>query len=352
MAFLIELDGSVGEGGGQILRTALTLSLLTQRPFHIKNIRANRPNPGLATQHVMAIKAALAISESTARRAEIQSQDVYFDPGKVKAGSYVFSVSTAGAMPLVLQTLALPLCLQPEPSFLEFTGGTHVPWAPSTEYLREVWIPIMQKLGIEISLEMKKAGYYPKGGGSFTVRIAGGAHIKPLNFLERGTLKNLEAIVILSDLTKSIADREWKELSSSLANLSLGVKIKQTLRTYPSLGPGNMLLLIAKFENSIAGFDSLGEKGKPSEAVAKDVAAQFCQFMETSSAIDMHLADQILLPLCINPEPCRYSVSQIDEHLPTNATIIREFLPVNIQIQGKTGYFGTVEISKPTESPT
>lgn len=345
MEFLVELDGSVGEGGGQILRTALTLSLLTQRPFHIQKIRANRPNPGLAHQHLMAVKAALAISESTARRAELQSQDLYFQPGPVKAGSYVISVPTAGAMTLVLQTIFLPLCLQPQPSHLEFQGGTHVPWAPAFEYLSEVWVPTLKRLGIEMTLYMDKAGYYPKGGGRFIADIRGEAKLSSLDLEQRQALQSLETIAVLTDIPETVATREWKALAQAIAPLHRHIPLKKTLHTYSSPGPGNALFLIARFENSVAGFDALGEKRKPSEDVANEVARQFQEFMTTTSAIDVHLADQILLPLAIAPASSRYSVAKIEDHLTTNAQIIQEFLPVKIEIQGNKDGPGFVEIS-------
>ncbi len=342
----IEIDGSYGEGGGQILRTSLTMSLLTGKPFKMTKIRAMRNNPGLAPQHLAAIQSAITISGSHAEGAELKSQELYFEPKPVRAGKYVFTVNTAGAMPLVLHTIFLPLALAKENSQLEFFGGTHVLWAPCFEYLSYVWQKMLKKIGFSLELTLEKAGYYPKGGGHFSAKIDGNlSEIKPLQILERGPIQAFESIGVLSHLPQHIVDREWKALEKGIAELEITRPLGKTVKNYESLYPGNALFLWVEFIHSVAGFNSIGEKGKPVETVAEEITKPFCEFWRADAPIDEHLADQLLLPLAFAKGESRFRTIGISEHLLTNASIIQKFLDVKIEIQGILGRSGTVIIS-------
>ena len=345
MTNTVKIDGSWGEGGGQILRTSLTMGILTQKDFHITKIRANRSKPGLSHQHLAAINAATQISQSKVEGAELRSEELIFFPGKAEAGKYFFQVNTAGAMTLVLHTVFLPLAFLEEGSEIELKGGTHVPWAPCYEYIQHVWGAVFKTLGIEMEIELKQAGFYPKGGGIFTVRFPSISKINPLDLLERPKLKKLQVLSILSNLPKHIAERELKTFQRQIGHLGLGDFLETEICEYPAFDPGNLLFLNAQFENGFcAGFTSLGKRGKTAEQVAKSLAKDFQKYHKKKQPVEEHLADQLLLPLIFSKETSQFCVSKITNHLLTNAHIIQLFCDAKIEIEGKEGESGKVTI--------
>jgi RNA 3'-terminal phosphate cyclase (ATP) len=341
---MISIDGSFGEGGGQILRSSLTMSLLTQTPFSITNLRAGRVNPGLRPQHLCAIEAAVKISGSQANGAVVNSKTLEFIPGVPQSGNYVFEVSTAGAMSLVLQTVAMPLALLKQPSQLEFRGGTHVAWAPIYEYIRDVWLCLMKTLGFKASLQLKEAGYYPSGRGSFTMTIEPIEKLKGLNVVERPQIKKLHAISVISNLPVHVAEREISILERLVKGLELNCPFTSEVTEYNAIQPGNVLFLQADFGNIFSGFSSLGQKGKPAEKVAREVFHDLKDFLKTEGCVDSYLSDQILLPLSFASQPSSYRVSTITQHLLTNAQILPLFRKVPIEVVGKEGESGIVKI--------
>ncbi len=312
---IIEIDGSYGEGGGQIIRTSLTLSAITQKPVRVRNIRANRPNPGLQPQHLMACKSVRNVCRGTLGGAELGSREFVFEPGPIVGGRYDFDIGTAGSVTLVAQTLMPILLGASKESELRIIGGTHVMKSPGYDYFENVFISAIRMLGADVSCRMTKAGYYPRGGGEIEVGI------KPSKL--RGCLYwpkggDIQAIIRLSGLPTSIAIREKKVFVQSGVNI---VRVRED----ESLSVGNAVTAWQGFRGAYA----LGEKGKRAEIVAQ--GALDALKMEEGD-VDMHLADQLLVYSALAEGPSEYSTSAISEHLRTNAYILSQFVERNVEI--------------------
>ncbi len=342
MAATVEIDGATGEGGGQILRTAIALAITTGRPLRVENIRARRSKPGLMPQHLKAVQAAAAISNARLQGAQIASSSLLFDPGAVRAGEYHFDIGTAGATTLVLQTIALPLSFASATSVVTITGGTHVPWSPSYHYLAWHWGPCLERSGFHIRATLERPGFYPRGGGQITAKINPLSTPSPVSFIERGELKQIRGVSMVAALDESIAVRQQRQAVKRLAKL--GVDIDIEVSRLPSYSPGTALILVAEFERSQCCYGALGARGKPAERVADEAVNALKRFLATKAAIDEHLADQLILPLSVVPGVSELHVPQITPHLVTNADIVRHFLPVEIEISGEMQAPGYVKI--------
>lgn len=338
----ILVDGSLGEGGGQVFRTSLTLSLLFNIPLRIINIRANRPSPGLKNQHLTALQAACQISNAAVKGNSIGSKEVFFSPGGVKPGSYSFEIPTAGSTSLVLQTIFLPLALTSTSSRVVIKGGTHVPWSPVYHYLDWQWLKWMRMIGIESSTQLKGCGYFPKGGGGIVCDISPAQELKPVNIVDRGVLIQISGISGVSNLDLEIAKRKRKRLVSRLGSKYPLNDIRAT--SLPAVGKGTFLVVLVEFKNSAACFSSLGKKGTRAENVADEVVDQVEGFLDGPGCVDPFLPDQLLIPLCLSNATSRILTSKITSHLLTNAEIIRHFLPTRIEIDGKPGKPGLLTI--------
>lgn len=340
---MIEIDGSMGEGGGQVLRTSLTLSILTRQPFRIYNIRLNRSTRGLRPQHVQAVKAAAQICHGEVSGAQEGSLHVEFQPGEIQSGRYRFEIGTAGAVTLVLQTILIPLAHAPAASEVYISGGTHVQWSPVFEYLTLQWLPYLQMIGYESKLDLDRAGFYPQGGGRIRAIVRPSNANRPIELLQRGKLRELTGISAVCNLDPSIAERQKRQAIQRLASLRYAPRIK--LQEYRSQNSkGTVFLLHAQFENGSACFSSLGAVGKPAERVADEAVDDLITFMESSATIDHHLADQLLLPLALLDQPSAFHTNQVSQHLVTNAAVINRFIPVPIQITGEPLAPGLVRI--------
>jgi RNA 3'-phosphate cyclase len=331
---MLHVDGSMGEGGGQVLRTALALSLLTAQPFRIENIRARRRNPGLAAQHLAAVKAAATIGSSRVEGGVKGSTALTFEPGPVRPGRYRFDVGTAGSTSLVLQTVFLPLALGREPSDLVLEGGTHVPWSPCFHYLALQWAPALAGLGAGVDLELETPGFYPKGGGRVRalVRPAERA-LDALHLPVRGELLRLRVISGVSNLDRSIAERQARRAAARVEGLGVPASAEVLRFTGPSAG--TFLVLLAEFVHARFCATALGERGKPAEAVADEAAGELLAFLATDEAMEPHLADQLLLPLALAAGTSEFTVARVTRHLLTNAEVIRIFLPAaQVEVQG------------------
>ena len=337
---MIQIDGSQGEGGGQVLRSALTLSLLTGKDFQITNIRAARSKPGLRHQHLQAVQAAAAVGNAATQGVELGSKTLTFRPSKVRPGNYKFEIGTAGSTSLVLQTIFLPLALANSPSTITITGGTHVKWSPSYHYLDLHWSHFMRQIGFDLNLSLRSAGYYPEGGGEIKGVIHPCTQIKPLNLTERGALKQIRGISAISNLPHHIAVRQREQVLHRMGHRYFLNDIRVV--DLASRFKGTMLLLLAEFEHSQACYFSLGELGKPAERVADEAVDRLEEFLSTQGAIDQYLADQILLPLALAGGLSEFSTSKITLHLVTNVEILQSFLPVEIEIEGDIGNPGNV----------
>ncbi len=341
---MIEINGSHGEGGGQILRTALALSAIEKKPFKIFDIRASRKKPGLAAQHLQCVKAMAQICDAEVSGAAIGSSSLKFYPGEIKSGDYCFEIKTAGSTSLVLQTIFLPLSLANKPSSVTIRGGTHVPFSPCFHYLKEHWLYYLKMIGFDIKIEMPRAGFYPKGGGEINIYIKHTGKVYPLELTARGRLLKIRGISAVSNLVSGIADRQRKQAIRRLSEINIIPEIDVV--DIPAFGRGTMLLLIGEFENSQCCYFSLGAIGKRAEKVADEACDELEHFLETTAVIDEHLADQIILPLSLAKGTSRFITPKITQHLLTNAEIINLFSNTKIDMKGNPGEKGEVTVVK------
>lgn len=347
MSSFLEIDGSFGEGGGQILRTALALSIISGKPFVIDHIRAHRKNPGLRPQHLQAVEAARIISQATVEGATPGSSTLTFSPGSLRSGRYSFKIGTAGATTLVLQTIYLPLARANSASTVQLYGGTHVPWSPCYHYLEYQWAPWLEALGFSLHLQLIKAGFYPQGGGHISATIRALKNLKPLQIEQRGSMKEIVGLSAVANLPLEIAKRQKKQallrLSQELPCDEIQPKI--SIAQLPAFNKGTVLILAAKFTHGSACYFSLGELGKPAEKVADEAVDQLLKFLNTPAAIDEFCADQLLLPLALALGESRFMTPRLTDHLVTNAAIIQKFLDVYISIQGERDQPAWVQLS-------
>lgn len=342
---MIEIDGSYGEGGGQILRTSLSLSCVLRKPFRIDKIRISRPKPGLRPQHLASVKAAAQISGAVVHGASIGSETLQFWPHDLKGGKYFFDIGgpqvSAGCTSLVLQTVFLPLSLAQEPSIVILKGGTHVAWSPTFHYLAEVFIPTVTEMGIRAEARIDSWGWYPMGGGMVTFRIEPLDNLAPLRKVDKIVLDSVETISASSNLPEHIALRQQRRLLARLSAAEIKAR-GQVIAAAPSIGQGTLVFLEAIGKKSRAGFSSLGEKGKRAEEVADEVADLFLSFLATGAAIDEHLADQVVPYMALSGGESRISTSRITSHLVTNVSITERFTDRKFQIEGTLGKPGIV----------
>jgi RNA 3'-terminal phosphate cyclase (ATP) len=336
----IVIDGASGEGGGQIVRTSLSLAMITGRALKLVNIRGNRKKPGLRPQHLTAVQASASVCGARVLGAELGARELFFEPGTVRPGKYSFSIGTAGAATLVLQTALPPLSNVEGESSVSVSGGTHVPWSPPYHYFREVFLPTIDRLGYRIQTSLTSWGWYPKGGGEIqaVIRKVGPAEPSPLN--QPFKLKSVAGISATSRLPKHVRVRQKQRLEARLQGVGIEAEIK--LLDVPALNPGSFVFLRALGRDSLAGFSSLGALGKPAERVADGAADDLLQFLDSGAALDSHLADQIIVYLSLLPGKHTLTTSNITQHLLTNGWVIEKFLPVRFEILGGPGGPGTV----------
>ncbi len=332
----IHIDGSQGEGGGQILRTSLALAALLRKPVKIDNIRANRSQPGLKTQHLAGVLALARITEAELEGAKKHSTNLVFVPRTLKGGMYRFEISTAGAASMLLGAVLPALLFAPQPSEVTITGGTHVPFSPPFHYLDKVFLPALSKLGGEVGLELVRWGFYPKGGGEIR------AHVHPCNSLQgvkmknRGVLKGLQLLACSSaNLPEHIAQREIGHVEMSLDKYK--DKLRSKALACQAFSPGNFVFLEADYEHATAGFSALGKRGKPAEEVADETCRAFKGFEKNATTVDSHLADQIILYMALAHGDSFFITDKVTSHLMTNIQIIQRFLPASIDVNNISG---------------
>jgi RNA 3'-phosphate cyclase len=341
---MVQIDGSYGEGGGQILRTALGLSALLNQPLTIHQIRGKRKNPGLARQHLTAVEALGKIAGARIEGGTLASQTLRFIPNEILPGDYQFRIGTAGSITLLLQTLLLPLSQPQRNSKLILEGGTHVPWSPPYHYLQEILFPALGVMGVSVKGHLERWGWYPRGGGILSVVIQPGLGLKPLSLLNRGYLKRIRGLSAASNLPRHIVERQRDE---ALRRIEKGTKVEgdiSLLPDAPAMGQGSFLFLVAEFENVTAGFSGLGQRGKPAEEVAKETFLSLQNFMESEGCIDPYLADQLVPFMALAKGTSSFTTSQTTEHLLTNLWVLQQFLDVKISRQGERGGWGKIEL--------
>ncbi|WP_288130170.1 RNA 3'-terminal phosphate cyclase [Accumulibacter sp.] len=334
----IELDGSHGEGGGQILRTALTLSMITGIPFRIERIRAKRSKPGLLRQHLTAVNAAAQICGAQVQGAAPGSLALSFVPGKIRGDDYRFAIGTAGSCTLVLQTLLPALWFAAAPSTLRISGGTHNPAAPPLDFLSRSWLPLLLRMGVEMKIELLRHGFYPAGGGELYASVRPVPALQSLELLERGELRAARATAIVAGVSVDVARRELSELHLQLGGV-LGVlgELQQEIRALSSReGPGNALLVELQYREITELFTAFGEKGLPAEVVASRAAKLARDFHGSTAAVGEHLADQLVLPLALAGAGA-FTTVHVSSHLQTNVEVIGKFLPVEFAITRTAG---------------
>ncbi|MCL4476177.1 MAG: RNA 3'-terminal phosphate cyclase [Nitrospirae bacterium] len=346
---MIEIDGSFGEGGGQILRTALSLSCMFRKPFRIINIRKGRKKPGLMPQHLTGVRAAQLLSHAEVTGDHIGSVELTFTPGEVKGGSFFFDIGTAGSTMLVLQTLIPALILVGGRTEIILKGGTHVPFSPSFHYVNEVFVPFLERLGIRILLSIESYGFYPKGGGKIRAEIFPARRIRPLTILERGRIVALKGCSGVANLPLSIAERQWKGSLEKVHSEIKDLRCPESLDLLdaPAIGQGTFIFLKAQSEHSLAGFTSLGERGKKAELVGEEAASEFVQYYYTDAALDPHLPDQLVLYLSLSDGESEFTTSRITQHLLTNLWVIGLFHEFKYSVEGESGKPGKVKVTSP-----
>ena len=329
---MITIDGSIGEGGGQVLRTSLALSLVTGQAFRITNIRAGRKQPGLLRQHLTAVRAATEASGARVKGDVIGSRDLVFEPDAVRPGEYQFAVGTAGSATLVLQTVLPALMTAAGPSRLVLKGGTHNPWAPPFDFLEKALLPLLGRMGPQVAVRLVRPGFYPAGGGEFTVDIRPAPHLTPLELLERGEITGRRARAMLARLPDHIAERELKVVRAKLGWPAGTLAVE---RVEESLGPGNVVVIEVECEHVTEVFTGFGELKRRAESVAAKAVDEVRRWLAAGVPVGPHLADQLLVPLALAGG--RFRTLQPSRHTETNIAVIAQFVGAKIT---------TVEISR------
>ena len=340
---MLELDGSMGEGGGQILRSSLALSLLTGRAFHLKNVRAGRSKPGLQPQHLMSVRAAAEVGQATLRGASRGSTDLVFEPGEVKAGPYRFDIGTAGATGLVLHTVYLPLALRGTiPSSLTLIGGTHVSTSPCFHFLDATWRRYLAACGLHVTLKMQRPGFYPRGGGVVEAFIQPCADLHGVELRDRGPVK-ASGFSAVAGLDAAIARRQARRVRFRLEQYGLKAALRE--ETWEG-GPGTVVAIELDTKPAPTLFFALGERGKPAERVADEACDAALAYLDAGSAlVDAHSADQLVLPLALANGPSEVHVAEVTRHLTTNIEVISRFLERSISCEGDEGTPGILRIA-------
>jgi RNA 3'-terminal phosphate cyclase (ATP) len=354
----IVFDGSAGEGGGQILRTALALSAITGRPFTVTRVRANRPKPGLRPQHREAARAMAALVDAELSGDEVGSSRVEFRPRRrASAGDLSLDVGTAGSTPLLFQTVCWPLALAGAPSTVTLRGGTHQDHAPSFHYLALVWAPAVARLGFGFKLELQSAGFYPEGGGEFTARVEPAHPMPPLDLRRRGSLKDVEVVSMVGGLGYDVADRQAARALKGLREGGIAAQAER-VPVPARTSKGGHVLIVSTFERTRAGHGAVSARERSPEQIADEAVRSFRAHLAGGAAVDRHLGDQLLLPAAlvaarlVAPPPgvvpvTRYTVAAVTKHLTTNADVIRRFLDVEIAVLGRDEEEGEVRVQPP-----
>ena len=339
---VVEVDGSYGEGGGQILRTAIALSAATGVPVRVYNIRAKRKNPGLRPQHLTAIRALATITGARVRGAEVGSKEVYFEPGPVRGGDYFFDVGTAGSISLVLQALLPALAYADAPVRLEIRGGTDVKMAPLIDYVRHVLLPHLSRFGYRVLLNVKRRGHYPRGGGIVEAVIPDPpGRLAPVRLVDRGKLLRVEGISHAVRLPRHVAERQAKS-AAALLRERLGVEPRIRVEVPPPdrdphLGPGSGIVVWALYENSILGADALGEKGKPAEKVGREAAVKLIEDVETGAAVDRYASDMLPVYMALAGGVSVYTGARLTSHASTVFWLLKLFLDqIEVRVEGSS----------------
>jgi RNA 3'-terminal phosphate cyclase (ATP) len=319
---MVEIDGSYGEGGGQIVRTALALSLVTGRPFRITNIRAGRKKPGLLRQHLTAVQAAAEVGSAQVTGAAMGSGELTFVPSGIRSGHFTFSIGTAGSTTLVLQTVLPALIIAPGPSRLLIEGGTHNPFAPPFDFLAKAFLPLLGRMGAVVSGTLERPGFYPAGGGRLRFDINPAGQLGSLDLPARGNTVRRAGRALIANLPANIADRE---LNVIRRKMSWGNELLHRESIANSVGPGNIVMIEIESENVTEVFTGFGERGIPAETVATKAVRAARRYLAADVAVGEYMADQLLVPMAIGGGGA-FSTLPLSRHALTNIEVIHLFL--------------------------
>ena len=324
---MLHIDGSHGEGGGQILRTAVALSVLTKTPLEIKNIRANRPKPGIKAQHYTAIRIMEKLCNAETNGLAIGSSNLTFSPREITSGDYDFDIGTAGSIILILQACILCSVRIDSPITIKITGGTDVKWSPSWDYFKHVFLTLIKKIGLNVNVRLIKRGYYPKGGGEVILIIKPCKDIKTLYLVKTQEFTTVEGIINIANLPDHISKRMKHAAIKTLLNKNLDVRLK--LEKTTSLSAGTGISLWTQTHDAILGKTTMGEIGLSAEKVGENVAIELIREVESGATLDIHALDQILpyLILTKENEQSLCIVREISNHSQTIMWLIRKFFP-------------------------
>jgi len=344
---MIRIDGSFGEVGGQILRTSLSLSLATGKPFRIENIRAKRDRPGLLRQHLTAVLAAAEVGGAELEGATLGSPALTFAPGKVRGGEYRFAVGTAGSGTLVFQTVLPALILADSPSRIVIEGGTHNPAAPPFDFLERTFLPLVERMGPKVRVRLERYGFFPKGGGRFCAEIEPAKTLTGFHLGERGEIISCRVTGVVANLPRHIAQREVETVARLL---NWGRECLTIEETRNSPGPGNVVMIEIASDEVTEIFSAFGKLGVPAETVASHAASEAREYLASRAVAGEHLADQLLLPLALAGGGS-FTATKINRHAHTNMAVIAQFLPVHFETR-KEDSFIRVWVAEGTGKPS
>lgn len=328
----VEVDGSRGEGGGQILRTSLALSILTGKPLHMTRIRANRPKPGLQRQHAACVQAAARLCHARVEGGDVGSAELTFEPSVSRATDLEIDIGTAGSTTLVVQTILVPALASSQPLRARITGGTHNPFAPPFDFLERVFLPHLRAMGADVTLTLEKHGMMPKGGGAIILETRP-SRLKAIELTEAPAMTACRATAIVAGLARHIGERECDVAEDEMPDPACNV-------IELAHGPHNVFMVEAELANGCRELVTAhGEKGKPAERVAMEAIDELHAWVDAAVPVGEHLADQLLLPLAIAGGG-RYRSGPLSLHSTTNIDTIRQFLDVPIRVDGDTVIVG------------
>lgn len=336
---MLVIDGSFGEGGGQILRSSLALSMVTGQPVRVKKIRTGRKKPGLMRQHLTAATAAAQVCNAEVDGAEIGSTELTFKPDSVNGGKYHFNIGTAGSTTLVLQTVLLPLLLSDRASRITLEGGTHNPLAPPFDFLEKAYLPLVNRMGPTVHAKLERPGFFPAGGGRITVETEPVAQLRGFDLPDRGKLLSRRARAMVANLPRHIAERELRVVQRKL---NLEEKLLEVQETRGSLGPGNIVTIEVSHEHVTEVFTGFGEVRRPAEAVANHAVQQCRRYLKAAAPVGEYLTDQLMLPMAVAGKGSFLSTG-LSRHSETHLELIQRFLDVSISTEKRAG--GEVLIS-------
>lgn len=338
----VQIDGSMGEGGGQVLRTSLALSLVTGKPFKITKIRAGRKRPGLQRQHLTSVEAARQVGQAEVRGNVIDSQELYFEPRTVRPGRYHFNVGTAGSATLVFETVLPALLLVNGKTELIVEGGTHNPFAPPYDFLAKTLLPLMNRMGPRVTAVLERPGFYPAGGGRIKASVESDGHLNRLDILERGEVRKYMARAIVARLPRHVAERELKVIGDRLLLTRDSLHVDEVAK---SPGPGNVVIVEVECDLITEVFTAFGRRGLAAEQVAEKVVAEVLEYLSANVPVGKYLADQLLIPMALAGGG-RFGTLKPTLHTQTNMDVLGRFLQVEISMSQLSEVIWEIEIKR------